>query len=94
MSVARSAATCPFSGTKAYGRAELRHTVAPPLKLTRHEHLDEVRISWLPAIAGAAVVGTVIRAVFFTPLEAKQGATQKIFYIHVPAAWVASNGEK
>ena len=25
----------------------------------------------------------------FTPLEAKQGAAQKIFYIHVPAAWVA-----
>src|SRR6202171_3264847 len=48
-----------------------------------------MKISWLPAIAGLAVIGTVIRAVFFTPLEAKQGAAQKIFYIHVPAAWVA-----
>jgi heme exporter protein C len=48
-----------------------------------------MKISWLPAIAGAAVIGTVIRAAFFTPLEAKQGAAQKIFYIHVPAAWVA-----
>jgi len=48
-----------------------------------------MKISWLPAIAGAAVIGTVIRAAFFTPLEAKQGAAQKIFYIHVPSAWVA-----
>src|SRR5580765_3782884 len=48
-----------------------------------------MRISWLPVIAGVAVVGTVIRAAFYTPLEAKQGAAQKIFYIHVPAAWVA-----
>jgi heme exporter protein C len=48
-----------------------------------------MKISWLPTIAGLAVIGTVIRAVLFTPLEAKQGAAQKIFYIHVPAAWVA-----
>jgi heme exporter protein C len=48
-----------------------------------------MKISWLPAVAGLAVIGTVIRAAFFTPLEAKQGAAQKIFYIHVPAAWVA-----
>src|SRR5687767_11227708 len=49
----------------------------------------DMRISWLPTVAAAAVIGAVIRAVFFTPLEAKQGAAQKIFYIHVPAAWVA-----
>jgi len=48
-----------------------------------------MKISWLPTIAAAAVVSTVIRAAAFTPLEAKQGAAQKIFYIHVPAAWVA-----
>jgi heme exporter protein C len=48
-----------------------------------------MKISWLPTVAGLAVVGTVIRAAFFTPLEARQGAAQKIFYIHVPAAWVA-----
>jgi heme exporter protein C len=48
-----------------------------------------MKISLLPAVAGAAVIGTVIRAAFFTPLEARQGAAQKIFYIHVPAAWVA-----
>lgn len=48
-----------------------------------------MKISWLPTVASLAVVGTVIRAAYFTPLEAKQGAAQKIFYIHVPAAWVA-----
>jgi heme exporter protein C len=49
----------------------------------------DMKISWLPTIAAAAVIGTVIRVALFTPLEAKQGAAQKIFYIHVPAAWVA-----
>lgn len=48
-----------------------------------------MKISWLPTIATVAVVGTVIRVAMFTPLEARQGAAQKIFYIHVPAAWVA-----
>ena len=48
-----------------------------------------MKISWLPTIAAAAVVVTVIRVALFTPLEARQGAAQKIFYIHVPAAWVA-----
>jgi heme exporter protein C len=48
-----------------------------------------MKIAWLPLAAGAAVLGTVIRAAFYTPLEAKQGAAQKIFYLHVPAAWVA-----
>jgi heme exporter protein C len=48
-----------------------------------------MKISWLPTVAGVAVLATVIRAAFFTPLEAKQGAAQKIFYLHVPAAWVA-----
>src|SRR5438045_6208961 len=49
----------------------------------------DMKISWLPTIAAAAVISTVIRAAAFTPLEAKQGAAQKIFYLHVPAAWVA-----
>lgn len=48
-----------------------------------------MKISWLPTVAVAAVIGTILRAVLFTPIEAKQGAAQKIFYIHVPAAWVA-----
>jgi heme exporter protein C len=30
-----------------------------------------------------------VRALEFTPVEVNQGAAQKIFYIHVPAAWSA-----
>ena len=48
-----------------------------------------MKLPLLPTVAGLAVLGAVVRAAFFTPLEAKQGAAQKIFYIHVPAAWVA-----
>lgn len=48
-----------------------------------------MKIPWLPTLAGLAVAGAIVRAAFYTPLEAKQGAAQKIFYIHVPAAWVA-----
>src|SRR5215216_1913728 len=63
------------------------HVVTGPFA-SNAPHTD-MKISWLPTAAGAAVIGTVIRAVYFTPFEAKQGAAQKIFYIHVPAAWVA-----
>jgi heme exporter protein C len=48
-----------------------------------------VKISWVPTLAAVAVTGSIVRAAFFTPLEARQGAAQKIFYIHVPSAWVA-----
>lgn len=37
-------------------------------------------------IAVLAVVALYVRAIFFTPLEAIQGAAQKIYYIHVPSA--------
>ncbi len=63
------------------------HIVTGPFA-SNAPHTD-MKISWLPTIATAAVIGTVIRVALFTPLEAKQGAAQKIFYIHVPAAWVA-----
>lgn len=48
-----------------------------------------MKISWLSATAAAAVALTVIRVFAFTPIEAVQGPAQKIYYIHVPAAWVA-----
>jgi heme exporter protein C len=35
-----------------------------------------------------AVMATVVRAAYFTPVEARQGPAQKIFYIHAPAAFV------
>lgn len=41
---------------------------------------------WMFGVAVLGVVGAVVRIVFFTPIEATQGAAQKIYYIHVPAA--------
>jgi len=46
-------------------------------------------VDWFLVAASAAVVGTLVRAVAFTPVEMRQGPAQKIFYIHAPAAWVA-----
>jgi heme exporter protein C len=41
---------------------------------------------WLFGLAVAGVLAALVRIVLFTPYEAAQGAVQKIFYIHVPAA--------
>jgi len=41
---------------------------------------------WLFGVAVVGVLAAVARVVFFTPIEATQGAAQKIYYIHVPAA--------
>ena len=43
---------------------------------------------WLFVAAIVAVIAAYIRAVAFTPIEALQGAVQKIYYLHVPA-WMA-----
>lgn len=51
------------------------------------------RIRWLAlllAVAGVALSGLVHWQVFFwVPTEVTMGVVQRIFYIHVPAAWVA-----
>lgn len=41
---------------------------------------------WLFVIAVLCMVAAYIRAIYFTPIEAVQGAAQKIYYLHVPAA--------
>lgn len=41
---------------------------------------------WLVGVAVLGVAGAFVRIAFFTPPEATQGAAQKIYYIHVPAA--------
>ena len=49
----------------------------------------------LPALAWSAVVvlGSAIGLIFFyAPLDADEGLTQKIFYIHVPIALTAYAG--
>lgn len=37
----------------------------------------------------AGLAGVYVMALQFTPLERLQGAAQKIFYLHAPAAWAA-----
>ena len=41
---------------------------------------------WLFVVAMLSMVAAYVRAVFFTPIEALQGAAQKIYYVHVSAA--------
>ena len=36
-----------------------------------------------------ALIGVYVLALRYTPVEARQGVAQKIFYLHVPAAWCA-----
>jgi heme exporter protein C len=43
----------------------------------------------LTIAAVAAIAVALARVFFFTPTEAIQGLAQKIYYIHVPSAWVA-----
>ncbi|HKV70846.1 MAG TPA: cytochrome c biogenesis protein CcsA [Gemmatimonadales bacterium] len=39
-------------------------------------------------VLGLLLLGIVyVRAIWFTPVERLQGGAQKIFYVHVPAAW-------
>ncbi len=45
-----------------------------------------IRIS---AVALLGLAGVFVLALRFTPVEARQGLAQKIFYLHVPAAWAA-----
>lgn len=44
---------------------------------------------WTTAVALVLLAGVYVRALAFTPVERLQGPAQKIFYVHVPAAWSA-----
>jgi heme exporter protein C len=44
---------------------------------------------WLSAVGLVGLVGVYLLALQLTPVEARQGLAQKIFYVHVPAAWSA-----
>lgn len=43
----------------------------------------------ITVVALVALAGIYVRALKYTPVEQVQGPAQKIFYIHVPAAWSA-----
>ena len=40
-------------------------------------------------VALLGLAGVYVLALGYTPVEARQGVAQKIFYLHVPAAWSA-----
>jgi len=42
---------------------------------------------WITWFGLLLLAGVYVRAIAFTPVEASQGGAQKIFYLHVPAAW-------
>jgi heme exporter protein C len=47
------------------------------------------RGSVMTAVALLGLCGVYALAIGYTPIEARQGMAQKIFYLHVPAAWSA-----
>src|SRR5256885_57943 len=44
---------------------------------------------WVTLLGLVLLAAVYVRALAFTPLERFQGPAQKIFYLHVPAAWSA-----
>ena len=49
----------------------------------------DVGFGWLLPVAVVAMLASIARALFFTPVDFRQGLAQKIYYVHVPAAIVA-----
>lgn len=45
-----------------------------------------MKLSRLGVLAVLAMIAVYIRVIYFTPIEALQGAAQKIFYVHLPSA--------
>jgi heme exporter protein C len=44
---------------------------------------------WFALLAVGAMIAAFARAIWFTPPDRLQGFAQKIFYVHLPSAWVA-----
>jgi heme exporter protein C len=61
---------------------------APAVTLTRARAVVRYGIV-ISSIALIGIAGAAILALGFTPVEARQGLAQKIFYLHVPSAWSA-----
>jgi heme exporter protein C len=50
--------------------------------------MNHIRVGrWISGVALVMLAGVYVRALAFTPVERSQGLAQKIFYVHVPAAW-------
>jgi len=52
-------------------------------------HVGDNPLGWLFWVAVVFVLGSFVRALLFTPIEAHQGAAQKILYVHAAAAFTA-----
>jgi heme exporter protein C len=61
----------------------------PPQALHSPSMAHRSRFDLLLAAGALAVIGALARAIWFTPIELRQGAAQKIFYLHVPSMFVA-----
>ncbi len=57
-----------------------------PARLSTPPPPPRAVFDWLFGVAVLGVVAVYLRAIYFTPIEATQGAAQKIYYLHVPAA--------
>ena len=66
-------------------------TEAMPASATPLEAADRLIRRGLALSMGAfaGLAGVYLLALLYTPVEARQGMAQKIFYLHVPAAWTA-----
>jgi heme exporter protein C len=60
-------------------RADPRH--APPS--------TKPVLDWLFWLAVVCIAGLYVRSIYFTPIDALQGAAQKIYYVHI-AAWLSA----
>ncbi|HEU4994342.1 MAG TPA: cytochrome c biogenesis protein CcsA [Gemmatimonadaceae bacterium] len=57
-----------------------------PTLTSASEASSQPVFDWLFGLSVVLMLAAVVRIVAFTPIEATQGAAQKIYYIHVPAA--------
>jgi heme exporter protein C len=55
----------------------------------RRQAAESGIFDWTLVVALVALVALAVRVIAFTPIEARQGAAQKIFYVHAPSAFVA-----
>jgi heme exporter protein C len=66
--------------------SDARPSEHPALAPRSARAVDSPLFDWLFAVAILAVVAVYVRAIYFTPIEARQGAVQKLYYLHFPTA--------
>ncbi len=53
---------------------------------------QSINLTILDAVSAILLAAAIVIVFFFTPLEETMGAVQKVFYMHVSAAWVGMLG--